>query len=84
MTTHSNILAWKIPWAEEPGGQRVGHDRACTELNAATDVGRQMVLACEPLTQGLCFYFFLLTKYQFCSDGKVFSFDNISWLFLEA
>ena len=20
MTTHSNILAWEIPWAEEPGG----------------------------------------------------------------
>jgi len=19
MTTHSNILAWRIPWAEEPG-----------------------------------------------------------------
>ena len=19
-TTHSNILAWKIPWTEEPGG----------------------------------------------------------------
>ena len=34
MTTHSSILAWKIPRAEEPGGlqstgwQRVGHDRA--------------------------------------------------------
>ena len=32
MTTHSSILAWKIPWLEEPGGlqsmgsQRVGHD----------------------------------------------------------
>ena len=32
MTTHSNILAWKIPWMEEPGGlqsmgsQRVRHD----------------------------------------------------------
>ena len=32
MATHSNILAWKIPWMEEPGGlqsmgsQRVGHD----------------------------------------------------------
>ena len=32
MTTHSSILAWKIPWMEEPGGlqsmgsQRVGHD----------------------------------------------------------
>ena len=32
MATHSSILAWKIPWAEEPGrlqsmgSQRVGHD----------------------------------------------------------
>ena len=32
MATHSNILAWEIPWTEEPGGlqsielQRVGHD----------------------------------------------------------
>ena len=32
MSTHSNILAWKIPWTEEPGRlqsmglQRVGHD----------------------------------------------------------
>ena len=30
--THSSILAWEIPWIEEPGGlqsmgsQRVGHD----------------------------------------------------------
>ena len=32
MATHSNILAWRIPWTEEPGGlqsmglQRVRHD----------------------------------------------------------
>ena len=32
MATHSKILAWRIPWTEEPGGlqstgsQRVGHD----------------------------------------------------------
>ena len=32
MATHSSILPWRIPWAEEPGGlqstwlQRVGHD----------------------------------------------------------
>ena len=38
MVTHSRILAWKIPWTEEPGGlqsmrsQRVRHDRV-TELN---------------------------------------------------
>ena len=32
MAAHSSILAWEIPWTEEPGGlqsmgsQRVGHD----------------------------------------------------------
>ena len=32
MATHSSILAWEIPWTEEPGGlpsmdsQRVGHN----------------------------------------------------------
>ena len=31
-TTHSSVLAWRIPWTEEPvglqsmGSQRVGHD----------------------------------------------------------
>ena len=26
MATHSSILAWEIPWTEEPGGlQLVGH-----------------------------------------------------------
>ena len=40
MATHSSILAWKIPWTEEPtglrsmGSQRIGHnwsDLACTK-----------------------------------------------------
>ena len=32
MATYSSMLAWKIPWTEEPGGlqsmglQRIGHD----------------------------------------------------------
>ena len=32
MATHSSILAWRIPWTEDPGGlhsiesRRVGHD----------------------------------------------------------
>ena len=36
MATHSSILAWRIPWTEEPGGlqsmglQRVGHNWALT------------------------------------------------------
>ena len=39
MATHSSILAWRIPWREEPGGlqsrgvQRVGHD--CSDLACA-------------------------------------------------
>ena len=38
VATHSSILAWKIPWTEEPGrlqpmgSQRVRHDRV-TEHN---------------------------------------------------
>ena len=34
MGMHSSILAWRIPWTEEPGGlqsmglQRIGHDWA--------------------------------------------------------
>ena len=34
MATHSSVLAWRVPWTEEPSGlqsmgsQRVGHDGA--------------------------------------------------------
>ena len=34
MATHSSILAWRVPWTEEPGGlwsigsHRVGHNSA--------------------------------------------------------
>ena len=27
MATHSSILAWRIPWTEEPGGLHVGSQR---------------------------------------------------------
>ena len=36
MATHTSVLAWRIPWTEEPGGiqsmgpQRVGHDEQQT------------------------------------------------------
>ena len=39
MATHSSILAWEIPWTEEPGGlqsmgsKRVGHDLATKPTN---------------------------------------------------
>ena len=49
MAPHSSILAWKIPWTEEPGGlqsmgsHRVGHDR--NDLAAAAAAGGGMTVA---------------------------------------
>ena len=45
MATHSSILAWKIPWTEEPGrlqsmgSQRVGHDWATSLTHFQTQKG---------------------------------------------
>ena len=45
MTIHSSILAWRIPWTEEPGGlwsigfQRVEHDLSSSEVKAAGRAG---------------------------------------------
>ena len=42
MATHSSVLAWKIPWTEEPGGlqtmewQRVRHDGATNTFTFIT------------------------------------------------
>ena len=42
MATRANILAWKIPWIEEPGGlqsmesQRVGHSEHACEKHLVT------------------------------------------------
>jgi len=42
MAIHSSILAWKIPWTEEPDGlqsmglQRVGHDLATKHIHTLT------------------------------------------------
>ena len=29
MATHSSVLAWEIPWTEEPGGKRVRWAKSC-------------------------------------------------------
>ena len=49
MSTHSSILAWEIPWTEEPGGlqfmglQRVGHNGAWACFYFLTSLVAQMV-----------------------------------------
>ena len=50
MATHSSILAWRIPWTEEPGRlqsmglQRVGYDWATNTLVSCTWYDFQMCL----------------------------------------
>ena len=37
MATHSSILAWEIPWTEEPGGlQSTGSQKSRTRLSNFT------------------------------------------------
>ena len=33
MVTHSSILAWKIPWTEEPGRLQSTGSQSCTQLS---------------------------------------------------
>ena len=38
MTTHSSVLAWRIPWPEEPGGlQSMGSQESQTTTTPSTD-----------------------------------------------
>ena len=52
MATHSSVLAWEIPWTEEPGGlpclgsQRAGHDWGTNILNV-----------CQGCTKNYCVSF---------------------------
>ena len=36
MVTHSSILAWKIPWTEEPGGLQSMESQSQTQLSTCT------------------------------------------------
>ena len=54
MATHSSILAWRIPWTEEPGGlqfigsQRVRHDgNYSTNTLTLRDDCQPIVINCE-------------------------------------
>ena len=77
LATHSSILAWRIPWTEEPGGlqytgsQRVGHDWVTlpTYLSPGQkiEVSRSSMVLFNTGNLSLCF----LLRYcllPFCSD----------------
>ena len=68
MTTHSNILAWEIPWTEEPvrlqstGSQRVGHNWAHTTTTKVFQILFRVVL--EKILASSW-----ITIYSTCSKG---------------
>ena len=39
MATHSSILAWKIPWTEEPGGESPGESHGRKSLIGSSPRG---------------------------------------------
>ena len=54
MATHSSILAWRIPWREEPGrlqsmgSQRVGHNWATSLSLSISSVTQSCPTLCDP------------------------------------
>ena len=58
MTTHSNVLAWRIPGTREPGGlpsmgsHRVGHD--WSDLAAAAAASKQLHLFLQKCQENHC------------------------------
>ena len=57
MATHSSILAWRIPWTEEPGGlQGMGSQKSQTRLGdkTTTRIGLNAARVSEILLALLC------------------------------
>ena len=70
ITTHSYILAWRIPWTEEPGRlqsigwQRVGHDWsdwACRNANKHSNVNKMYIDLIQYQVQHWIRYFMLMS-----------------------
>ena len=83
VATHSSILAWEIPWTEEPGGlwstgsQRVGHDWATEQQQ----IIRLLVNAWKSqyvLTKGVT----ILSLVEICFPPSFFSFLHFHFIFI--
>ena len=61
MATHSSVLAWEIPWTEEPEGlqfmelQRVGHNLATKEQSVCMHAKslQSCLTLCNPMNSSL-------------------------------
>ena len=66
MATHSNILAWRIPWTEKPGGlhsmelQRVGYNWATNTFTFTSSLWYKSIIM--SLFLAILFYFVYLSE----------------------
>ena len=57
MATHSSILAWRIPWTEEPGGlqpvelERVEHDGITNTFRKVSDGSHSHARHCPGISK---------------------------------
>ena len=76
METHSSVLAWRIPWTEEPGGlqsmgsQREGQDRSAL-ASMLTKSQCLMNCECDCENNALC-SFLMYTAFKHCSITSCF------------
>ena len=80
MATHSSILAWRIPWIEEPGvlqsmeSQRIWHDLATEHrcMQVATSPQSQRAQERMDYTWGLMWTWAFLWNSQACAVSDSF------------
>ena len=85
MATHFSILAWRIPWTEEPGGlqsmgsQRVGHDCAASTFNGRKELA---IIIIYPFTEDklstdlkLCLQIYKRYRYAYLHIRQYFKFN---------
>ena len=55
MATHSSILAWRIPWTEEPGGlQSMGLQKNRTQLGDQTTNSNKLHAVSKTVLTAVC------------------------------
>ena len=78
MATHSSILAWRIPWTEEPGGLQSTGSQSRTRLSDFKEINwenKQLALAQKKFKKIYPIFGFLLNlRNNFFRDMWVFVF----------
>ena len=74
MTTHWSILAWRIPWTEEPGGLHTVHRvaKSWTQLKRlSTHAKRYILSVLHPINASIsCYFYKIIIQEQKCSFGE--------------